>query len=307
MEMHQLRYFVAAAEAGSVSRAAERCHVAQPSLSQQLKKLEDDLGVTLFDRFGRGVVLTDAGRTLLPKARRILAEVRDAETNLRREVDAGHAPLILGAIPTLAPYVLPRALDRLRVAVPSCSVSIREGLTEHLVEALLDHEIDCALVSTPLDHALLEVEVIAQEELLVVMPAAHPLAGRGEDVGLGRIRGEPTVTLQEMHCLGRQIQGFCSAHHVAPRIVCSTTQLATIFEMVALGMGISLVPEMAAAADTRPTLAYRRLRQGRFVRQIAVAWRRDRSRSRAALQLVEIVRSNFANGAHRLGAARPSR
>jgi LysR family transcriptional regulator, hydrogen peroxide-inducible genes activator len=302
MELHQLRYFVAAADAGSVSRAAERCHVAQPSLSQQLKKLEESLGVTLFDRFGRGVVLTDAGRALLPKARRILAELRDAETNLRREVDQGNAPLILGAIPTLAPYVLPRALERLRVALPSCTVSIREGLTEDLVEALLDHEIDCALVSTPLSHELLDVEVIAHEEMLLVLPTSHPLAERTQDVALGSIRGQPTVILQEMHCLGRQIQGFCSSHHVAPRIVCSTTQLDTIFEMVALGMGISLVPEMAAAADTRRALTYRRLRQGRLQRQIAVAWRRDRTRARAALRLVEIVRSNFANGAHKLKA-----
>lgn len=134
----------------------------------------------------------------------------------------------------------------------------------------------------------------------MVMPATHPLAAGGNDVGIGSIRREPTVTLQEMHCLGRQIQSFRSSRHVVPRIVCTTTQLATIFEMVALGMGISLVPEMAAAADTRSTLTYRRLRQSRFMRQIAVAWRRDRTRPRAAVRLVEIVRSNFEDGAHRL-------
>jgi LysR family hydrogen peroxide-inducible transcriptional activator len=300
MELQQLRYFVAAAEAGSVSRAAERCHVAQPSLSQQLKKLEEYLGVTLFDRFGRGVVLTDAGRTLLPKARRILAEVRDAETNLSREVEAGNAPLILGAIPTIAPYVLPRALERLRVALPSCTVSIREGLTEHLVEALLDHEIDCALVSTPLAHDLIDVDVVAEDELLVVVPNSHPLAQQAQGVSIAAMRGEATVTLEEMHCLGRQIQGFCSSRHLTQRIVCTTTQLATIFELVSLGMGISLVPEMAAAADPRRAVTYRRLRQARFQREIAVAWRRDRTRSRAAQALVDIVTGNFAKGVHRL-------
>jgi LysR family transcriptional regulator, hydrogen peroxide-inducible genes activator len=300
MELHQLRYFVAAAEAGSVSRAAERCHVAQPSLSQQLKKLEEYLGVTLFDRFGRGVVLTDAGRTLLPRARRILADVRDAEANLTREVEAGAAPLLLGAIPTIAPYVLPRALERLRTALPSCAVSIREGLTEQLVEALLDHEIDCALVSTPLAHDLLEVDVIAQDELLVVVPDGHALASQTQGVSIAAMRGEPTVTLEEMHCLGRQIQGFCSSRHLAPRIVCTTTQLTTIFELVGLGMGISLVPEMAAAANPRRALTYRRLRQGRFQRDIAVAWRRDRTRSRAARELVEIVKGNFTKGVHQL-------
>src|SRR5690606_7005665 len=103
MELHQLRYFVAAAEAGSMSRAAERCRVAQPSLSQQIKKLERSVGAALFDRLGRGVALTEAGRALLPRARRILVEVRDAEANLRRDLDEGRGSVSIGAIPTMAP------------------------------------------------------------------------------------------------------------------------------------------------------------------------------------------------------------
>ncbi|MDP1861810.1 MAG: LysR family transcriptional regulator, partial [Gemmatimonadaceae bacterium] len=146
MELQQLRYFVAAAEAGSVSRAAARCHVAQPSLSQQLRKLEEELGVPLFDRIGRGIAITDAGRAFLPRARRILAEVRDAELNLKNDVATGVGRLALGAIPTMAPYILPGALKTLRRKLPACEVSIREDVTESLVEALVDCEIDCALV-----------------------------------------------------------------------------------------------------------------------------------------------------------------
>src|SRR6266404_1872914 len=142
MELHQLRYFVAVAECGNVSRAADRCHIAQPSLSQQLRKLEENLGVKLFDRLGRGIAITDAGRALLPRARRVLAEVRETEANLKREADGCQGTLVVGAIPTMAPYLLPAALDRLRAAHPECQVNVREGLTETLVEALADNEID---------------------------------------------------------------------------------------------------------------------------------------------------------------------
>src|ERR1700683_1224206 len=132
MELHQLRYFVAAAECGNVSRAAERCHVAQPSLSQQLQKLESLLGVALFDRIGRGIAITDAGRALLPRARQILAHVRDTESNLKRESEGCDGTLIVGAIPTMAPYLLPPALKKLRSSHPDCQISVREDLTENL-------------------------------------------------------------------------------------------------------------------------------------------------------------------------------
>src|SRR6202050_2034093 len=176
MEIHQLRYFVAAAECGNISRAAERCHVAQPSLSQQLKKLESLLGVKLFDRVGRGIAITDAGRALLPRARQILAQVRDAEANLQREAAGCQGTLIVGAIPTMAPYLLPPALEKFRSTYPDCQISVREDLTEQLAEALANNEIDCALVSTPLEDELLEIEVLAEEELLVAVTEHHAAA-----------------------------------------------------------------------------------------------------------------------------------
>src|ERR1700733_86870 len=160
MELHQLRYFVAAAECGNVSRAPERCHITQPSLSQQLKKLESLLGVALFDRVGRGIAITDAGRALLPRATQILAHVRDTEANLKREAAGSHGTLIVGAIPTMAPYLLPPALKKLRAAHPNCQISVREDLTEHLAEALANNELDCALLSTPLEDESLEIEVL---------------------------------------------------------------------------------------------------------------------------------------------------
>jgi len=299
MEVHQLRYFVAAAECANITRAADRCHVAQPSLSQQLRKLENYLGVKLFDRMGRGIAITDAGRALLPRARRILAEIRDTEANLRRETADFCGTLIVGAIPTMAPYLLPPALKKLRAASPDCEFSVREDLTENLVEALADNEIDCALLSTPLQEEFLDVQILAEEELLIAVPASHPAASRSK-LSLSDLRGQPTVSLEEMHCLGRQIQGFCSARHLARRVVCRTTQLSTILELVSLGVGISMVPEMAAAADRAGHCRYLRLRPHKPMRQIAVAWRQGRTRPSAATRFVEIVAGNLRDGKHGL-------
>lgn len=286
MDTRLLHYFVAVAEAGTITRAAERCRIAQPSLTQQLKRLETTLGVQLLDRLGRGVALTDAGRALLPRARRILAEVRDAEVHLQSDVESGVGRLTIGAIPTMAPYLLPDPLTRLRDEYPACELTVRENLTEHLIELLIDNEIDVALVSTPIEHELMEVEVIGQEPLLVVVPTEHPLREAGA-ITLPELRNQPTITLHEMHCLGQQIAGFCAARRLAKNVVCRSTQLATVLEFVRLGLGVSLVPAMAAAQDTSAERAYLRLKRGTPHRDIALAWRAGRTRPLVAQRLAE--------------------
>lgn len=302
MELHQLRYFVAAAENLSITRAAERCGVAQPSLSQQIARLERSLKTRLFDRLGRGIVLTDSGKALLPRAQRILAEVRDTESNLQREADegaGGAAAIAIGAIPTMAPYILPAAIKALRAEHPSCEPSIRESFTENLIELLLENQLDCAVMSTPIDDDRLELQVLGHEELLVAMPVGHARAKAGQ-VTWADLRTEPIVTLDEMHCLGKQIQGFCSVRSSASRVVCRTTQLATIFELVALGMGVSIVPEMAAAHHGSRRWRYARLTQHKPIRQIAMVWRKDRERPRLSRRLSECISGAMASGMHGL-------
>jgi LysR family hydrogen peroxide-inducible transcriptional activator len=302
MELHQLRYFVAAAETLSVTRAAERCRIAQPSLSQQIGRLERSLGTRLFDRLGRGIALNDAGKALLPRARRILAEVRETEANLQREAAegaGGAASLAIGAIPTMAPYLLPAAIKALRANHPECEPSIRESFTENLIELLLENQLDCAIMSTPVEDDHLDVQVLGHEELVVAMPAAHALAKR-EQIGWGDLRAEPIVTLDEMHCLGKQIQGFCSVRSSATRVVCRTTQLATIFELVALGLGVSIVPEMAAAHHGTRRWRYAHLAQHKPIRQIAMVWRADRERPRLSISLAALIGQTLSGDAHRL-------
>jgi LysR family hydrogen peroxide-inducible transcriptional activator len=300
MEMQWLRYFMAAADAGSVSRGAERMRVAQPSMSTQIRKLERHLGLDLFDRVAGGVVLTDAGRAFYPRARRILGAVREAEEQLRLDVEHGTGMLSVGAIPTIAPFVLPPALRALRAAFPDCTVTVREDLTERLADAIADNEIDCAIISPPFTHELLEVETIAEEELVACVHRGHAAARTNRRFRAADVSGQPTITLEEMHCLGRQIQGFCLSRQVAPRVVCRTTQLATIVELVGSGVGISIVPEMTAAAHTGRSCQFIRFAGEAPTRQVGIAWRRDRSRSLLARQFVELVTAQLGDGRHAL-------
>lgn len=288
MELHQLRYFVAVAEAGTASRAAARCHVAQPSLSQQIRKLELGLGKRLFDRLGRGMMLTEAGRSFLPRAKRILAEVRDAEAWAGREEEGG-LTLRVGAIPTIAPYLLPAALARTRKALPACEITVREDLTDHLAEAIIDCEIDCAVMSTPPEDDRLSGEVIGAEELLAVVPSSWEVTPRGL-VSLADLRDQPAVLLEEVHCLGQQVETICSLRKLAPRVVCRTTQLSTILEMVALGLGYSLIPEMAMSAERRSSLRSAHLSAARPTRPIVFVTRSGRERGRATRTILESLR-----------------
>ncbi len=291
MELRQLRFFVAAAEAGTISRAAARCGVAQPSLSQQIINLEQRLGLTLFDRFGRGVVLTDAGRALLPRARRMLAEAQDIESRIRSELDDGRGRLAIGAIPTMAPYLLPELVASLRNDHPECEIIVREDLTQNLVDAVVDNQLDVAIMSSPVDHELVELEVIGREPLLVVAPATHPLCGSSH-ISLSDLRSQPTITLHEMHCLGRQIGEFCSARRLAGNVICRMTQIDTLLEFVRLRLGVSIVPAMAATTTRSRSADLRFLQFKREppTREIALAWRSGRTRSRLARRFAESAR-----------------
>lgn len=301
MDLDQLRSFVAVVDAGTVIRAATRRRLAQPSVSQHLRRLEASLGVKLFDRVGRGLVLTDAGRALLPRARRILAEVDEARIELASDVEAGEGAVAIGAIPTMAPYILPPALRRLRSKLPRCAIEVREDYTERLVESVADGALDAAITSTPIDDPTVAVEVLGVESLLVAVAATHPLAGDAK-LGIPALRKMPTVGLEEVHCLGRQISAFCGARRTAGEIVCRTTQLATVIELVRLGIGAAFVPEMAARAHHDHGAG----QDWRCVpvtgeaprRDIAILWRRGRTRPRAVEQLATDIREALGRGEH---------
>lgn len=289
METTLLRAFLATADAGALSRAARRLGISQPSLTVQIQRLEQHLGAPLFDRHGRGVALTDIGKALYPRARRILDEVRATEEALRRDVAEGFGTLMVGAIPTVAPYVLPTALERLRMRYPGMRLELREDYSAVLAEQLHDGALDVAIAALPYTFEHLEIESLGTDALLVAVPVAHPATREGR-ITLAQIEGAPTVTLDPAHCLGEQVSGFCTSRQVNLTVVCRSAQLTTVFELVGAGIGISIVPAMAAARHHTPRWACVPLADVPLQREIVAVWPKDRSKSVMARAFVECVR-----------------
>ena len=289
MNIGLLNSFLTTADAGSLSRGARQLGISQPSLTVQIQRLELYLGTALFDRSSQGVSLTDAGRALYPRARRILEEVQAAEDALRREVAEGVGTLTIGAIPTIAPYVLPAALERLLVRQPAMRVELREDYSAVLAEMLRSGALDVAIAAQPFAFDKLELQSLGFDALVVAVPAAHPAARAGR-ITLAQLRGAPTVTLDPAHCLGDQVNNFCTSRDVSPTVICRSAQLATVFELVGAGVGLSIVPAMAAARHNTPRTACVPLHEMELQREIVAVWPRDRSKSAMARAFVECVR-----------------
>ena len=304
MEIHQLRYFLAVASTGSFSRVAELCHVAQPSLSQQIQKLERELKERLFDRERQGAVLTEAGERLLPRAERALGELQAAQQEIRDLRGQVSGPLRLGVLPTVAPYFLPRVLPPFLAEHPAVELSVFEETTQHLVQGLRDRDLDLALVSPPLP-ANLDSQAIFTEELLLALPPGHRLADStaGEaEIPLDQLRDEAFILLHESHCLGEQALVYCHKNELRPRVSCRGEQLETVKELIAAGLGVSLLPAMACAGEK---LVYRRMSEPRPSRAIHLGWGRRQSLSRAARAFRRFVAPALF-GAWAMAGAAPS-
>ncbi len=277
MEFHQLRYVCAIAETGSFSRAAERCQVAQPSLSQQVLKLEEDLGVKLFDRLGRSVRLTEAGRAFLPHARSILNQVEAARSSAADKSADVRGSVAVGVIPTIAPYLMPRYTAAFAKRYPEAKLRIVEETTPVLVEALRSLSIDLAILALPLRHKDLETFPLRTEPIFAVLPKSHPRA-QEKSLALRELRGERFVMLRDGHCFRDLSLAACSHARVTPRIAFESDQFSSLFGMVAAGVGVSLVPEMAI--DPHARCRYVRLSDARATRTVAAAVLRGRSFNR---------------------------
>ncbi|MBI4762165.1 MAG: LysR family transcriptional regulator [Chloroflexota bacterium] len=292
MEIHQLIYFVAVAETGSFSRAAERCNVAQPSLSQQIQKLEQELGEPLFDRLTRRVVLTDAGRNLLPRATTILAELQDIKHSMKQETDASNGTLNVGFIPTIAPFVLPQVIRHFSQDFPKARLSVHEDLTDALVRDLIDGKLDVGITSTPIHNRLIRTQELLSEPLLVASSKANDIITRA-NIHVKELDEFPFIALSEVHCLGEQVQSFCYQQNLEMKIVCHTAQLSTVQNCVAMGLGVSLVPKALAVSDQSKQVIYRELSGAAPQRKIAAATHIERTQSFLAKKFIEIVRAEY--------------
>jgi LysR family transcriptional regulator, hydrogen peroxide-inducible genes activator len=287
MEFQQLRYVCAIAETGSFSRAAERCQVAQPSLSQQVLKLEEDLGAKLFDRLGRSIRLTEAGRAFMPHARSILDQMEVARSSVADKNADLRGSVAVGAIPTIAPYLMPRYTAAFAKNYPDAKVRIVEETTPILVESLRDLSIDLAILALPLRHKDLELLPIRTEPLFAVLPKDHPRA-TAESLALKDLRGESFVMLRDGHCFRDLSIATCTHARITPNIAFESGQFSSLFGMVAAGVGISLAPEMAI--DRNAGCRYVRLSDTPATRTIVVAALRGRSFNRVQQAFLSGIR-----------------
>jgi LysR family transcriptional regulator, hydrogen peroxide-inducible genes activator len=298
MELHQFRYFVAVADLGSFTRAAEKCLVAQPSLSQQIIKLERELRQPLFDRLGRTVRLTEAGQALYAEAVSILRAVDEVQQRVAATNDPEQGTVNVGAIPTIAPYLLPPILKAFSKRFSQAAVALHENLTEFIVRGCLEGELNIGVIASPLDNALLQTEALFTEELLLALPPKHRLS-KQRKITLEEVAEEPFVLMNELHCLGEQIMGFCRQQDCLPAVRCRSVQLLTVQELVALGHGVSIVPAMARDRDRGRRCEYRSVTDQELTRTIRMVWHKDRHQSllvKCFMQMLRDAATAFQEG-----------
>ncbi len=287
MEVNQLRYVCAIADTGNFSRAAERCRIAQPSLSQQVQKLEEDLGVKLFDRLGRSIRLTEAGRAFIPRARAILEQMDAARTSAADKNADLRGNVTVGVIPTVAPYLMPRYTASFAKKFPDAKLRIIEDTTSALVQGLRDLSIDVAVLALPLRHKDLELFPIRTERLFAVLKKNHPRA-RAKSLALKDLRGESFVMLRDGHCFRDLSLDTCARARITPNIAFESAQFSSLLGMVAAGIGVSLVPEMAI--DRNVGCRYVRLSDAQATRTIVAAVVRGRSFNRVQQAFISGIR-----------------
>ena len=291
--LRQLQYAVAVAEALSFRRAAERCHVSQPSLSAQLAQLEGALGVPLFERSRRKVLVTAAGRGLLERARRMLVEADDLLEAGRRTRDPLAGTLRVGIIPTLAPYVLPAVAPALRAEFRRLTLAWREDKTYVLMEALDGGGLDAALVALEAELGDVEREVVAQDRFVLALPAGHSLARKASPAEASELRGAEVLLLDEGHCFRDQALEVCSTAR-AREGEFRATSLSTLVQMVAGGAGITMLPSVAIATEAaRAGLRVRALASPRAHRTIALVWRKRSPLGPALREVARVLRASF--------------
>ena len=287
MELHQLRYFSAVADTGSFSRAAEKCHVSQPSLSQQIQKLESELGGRLFDRLGRSVRLTDLGEAFLPRARSVLHELSSAKDELSERLQSEAGPVVIGAIPTVAPYWLAQRLASFSRKFPKVQLTIHEEITPILLERLRSGSVDLAVLALPIRGHEFGSQPLFTERLFAALPKAHKLARRPA-VHLADLRRDPFLFLRDGHCFRDTAVAACDRARLDPRVVFESGHLSSLLAMVGAGMGVSLVPEMAV--DKSRPCRFVRIADQQAERTIAAVVLRGRTLNRGSRALLAHLR-----------------
>jgi LysR family transcriptional regulator, hydrogen peroxide-inducible genes activator len=291
VSLRQLRYLESLAETRHFGHAAEACAVSQPALSMQIKELEAELSVSLAERRKSGIELTEQGEEIARRARTILASVRDLLDYAKHQEGVLSGVLKLGAIPSIAPYLLPVALPELQRRFPALSLQLRETLTSNLVRELVTGSLDLILIALPIDDPEVEAFHLFDDRFILAIKATKQNR-RLRHASADMLTHDRLLLLEEGHCLRDQALSYC--HMVTPeaRESFGASSLATIMQMVANGYGITLLPEMAIASEIHSggDIRLLRFRAPEPKREIGLAWRKTSPRKRDFIQFGELLR-----------------
>ncbi|MBX3727192.1 MAG: DNA-binding transcriptional regulator OxyR [Xanthomonadales bacterium] len=292
MNLRDLRYLVALAEHRHFGRAAEAVHVSQPTLSTQVRKLEDELGVELFERSPRQVLLTDIGAQVIERARAIVREADQIREIARRARDPESGTLRIGLFPTLGPYLLPHVVPRIHARWPRLELLLLEQKTEEVLRGLREGSLDAGVLALPVHDDQLQQDVLFEEPFVLAVPLAHPLARRDRPVPAEVIEGESVLLLEDGHCLRDQALEVCRLAGAAERSGFRATSLETLRQMVAAGVGITLLPLLAVQPPvaTSEDIALLRFKAPAPTRTIALFWRKTSAFREFLPELATLIR-----------------
>ena len=280
MNLRDLKYLVALADHKHFGRAAAACYVSQPTLSTQIKKLEDELGVPLVERAPRKVMLTPAGRDAAERARRIVAEVEQMKEAARRSQDPEAGTVRLGMFPTLGPYLLPHVVPRIRARFPHLELLLVEEKSDVLLSRLREGKLDAGLLALPVADEQLHTEFLFEEPFVLAVPESHPLAQRGS-LTLAELSHQQLLLLEDGHCLREQALDVCRLSGANEKSEFRATSLETLRQMVAADVGITLLPTLAVKPPVArsPNIHLLGFSDSHPSRRIAMVWRKSSAMS----------------------------
>lgn len=297
IKLKDLRYLVAVADSRHFGRAAERCCVSQPTLSAQLKKLEQYLGVQLIERQPNNVTLTDAGEQIVSRARRILEASDEVVSLARVHRDPLAGRLRVALIPTIGPYLLPRVTQTIHKKLPRLELRLYEHQTGPLLERLLAGEVDLGILALPVELEGLVARELYREPFAVALPEAHRL-GRRETLSLADLKNETLLLLEDGHCLRDQALEVCSRAGIHEWQDFRATSLETLRQMVATGAGVTLLPELASRGpyDHVKGVLIRPFSKPAPSRQVGAVWRKTTARGAAIDEVCKIIVESVSTG-----------
>jgi LysR family transcriptional regulator, hydrogen peroxide-inducible genes activator len=290
LTLKQLRYFESLARHGHFGRAADACAISQPALSMQIRELEGELGAALFERGARQIRLTSFGEEFGLRARNILRSVDELEDLARASSDGLAGRLRIGVIPTIAPYLLPTIIGNLTRQYADLEIHVRETVTPKLIQELSEGRLDTAIVALPVSEPSFAEVALFAEDFVLVRP--------GEDEGKPVPNGEALarmrlLLLEEGHCFRDQALSFCNRHSALPRELLDGSSLSTLVQMVGAGIGVTLIPEMAVAVETRSApVSIARFGKPKPSRTIGMIWRKTSPLAKQLSQISEVVRQS---------------